>query len=392
MSAQPLSSIPRPEELRYTQRFSEPFLDSLRSQGDPVADEVVAELAKTDSLKNIHDLLGEVRARALTSGGIFRAFLDEADNVPAWADFDAMATGQRMIATFPFHMGIALLSGSLVGGAVFQKMAIITGMTGMFGGAANRRLDETSVMVIGMAFPGTLKPGAHGHELLVRVRLLHAGIRRFLIDSKRFTHPTEVPINQQDLAITLALFGYLNVRSLARCGITFSEAELASYNLLWRYVGHVLGIRQELLPDSITEQQEFFLASLKHQGRPEKISLATKNVLDAVARSFHTRAQFLPYEVIQKFLHQSCRYLSGNEYVTGMQIEDAGEYWGIKLLKAFGSANAFVYRLPGGERLLYREGARSYRRFLARIAKRRDQQGTFRVRTVEPTGACPHAA
>lgn len=387
-----LSHIPAPHELRYTERFSEAYLEALRSQGDPLSDEVVAELAKTGSVKNFHDLLGEVRTRAAREGGVFQRFLDEVNTVPAWADFDAMRDGQRMIGAFPAHMGIALLSGSLVGGAVFTKMALITAMTGMFGGDASRRLDETGAMVLRMAFPGEQRPGREGHELFVRVRLLHSAIRRFLRDSGRFTHPTEVPINQQDLAITLGLFGYLNLRSLARCGIHFTEQELASYNLLWRYAGHVLGIREELLPRDVHEQKEFFLASLKHQGKPERIAPATKQVLDGVAKNFARRLGFVSYETAQRFLHQTCRYLAGSEYVTGMQIEDVGDYWGITILKMLGSAASFVYHhVPGGDALMYEHGTFGYRRALERMARQKDAQGAYRVRThnVAPS---PHAA
>jgi len=39
-------------------------------------------------------------------------------------------------------------AGSLCGGAVFQKMQLVTSMTGMFSGQPTRRLDETTKMVI----------------------------------------------------------------------------------------------------------------------------------------------------------------------------------------------------------------------------------------------------
>lgn len=383
----PLGTIPARDSLRFTPPYTEAYLDQLRTQGDPLADEVVAALAAEGALTGFHDLLGVVRERAAQEGGVYQAFLDACNDIPEWADFEAMRTGQRMLAAFPVNMGIALFTGSLVGGAVFVKMALVTSMTGMLSGDSSRRLDETAAMVLRMAFPGNLEPGGEGHELLMRVRMLHAAIRRFLVDSGRFAHPVEVPINQQDLAITLGLFGYLNIRSLAMMNIHFNDRELDSFNLLWRYTGHVLGIRAEVLPDSVSDQQSFFLASLKHQARPERLDARTRQVMDNVAASAARRMAGVSEPMARKFLYQSCRWLSGNEYVTGMEIEDAGEYAGIKLLKGLGRVSYWMWRyVPGGQAMLYAMGARGYRRALARMARTKDKQGEYRVRTVEEGG------
>jgi hypothetical protein len=391
MSAPPsLAVIPRLDELRYTERFTERFLESLRAKGDPISDAVIAELAAGGSLRDMHNLLGLVRERAEAGSETCRAFIGACNRVPSWASFEAMERGQRLIASYPVHMGLSLFSGSLCGGAVFQKMALVTSMTGMLSGDSSRRLTETSALVVGMAFPGAIQPGGPAHEILMRVRLLHSALRHYLVETGRFTHPVEVPINQQDLAITLGLFGYLNVRSLARLGVTLKDEELSSYNLLWRYAGYVLGIDEALLPRDVHEQREFFLASLRHQGKPEKLKPETKIVLDNVARDF-TRGSAVLFPIAQTFLHQICRYLSGNDYVSGMQIEDLGDdYVGFAALRLLGRAQSSLYhRVPGGGELLYRVGAFGYRRFLARAKKTRDHEGTYRVRTVERAAYAP---
>jgi hypothetical protein len=377
----PLGEIPELASLRYTERFSEARLDALRAQGDPLSDRVVAELAAAGQLEKFHDLLGAVRELAAAGSAACQELLESVRVVPSWMDFGAIVAGQRMIAAFPAHMGISLFAGSLCGGAVFQKMAIITGMTGMFSGQPRRRLDETAKMVVGMAFTGSLEPGGDGHELLVRVRLLHSALRRFLVDSGRYRHASEVPINQHDLAITLALFGYLNVRSLVRMGVRFSDEELASYNLLWRYAGYVLGIDEAVLPRSLEEQRELFYVSVLHQGRPEKIPPATKGLIDAVARDATVRAP-AAYPAARRFLHQSCRWLSGNEYVSGMELEDAGDRdWTIVALRATGVVSGVLWRVPGGKALMTAAGRRFYRAWLDEANARKDHAGEYRVRT-----------
>ena len=75
----------------------------------------------------------------------------------------------------------------------------------------------------------------------------------------------EIPLNQEDLAITLGIFGYLNLRSLRRLGIVLSQPDAEAYVHMWRYAGHVLGIAGELLPRSLADQEEFMLAAMLHQ-------------------------------------------------------------------------------------------------------------------------------
>ncbi len=365
----PLDTIPPFAELEYVEPYTESALEHWRTVGDPLADTVVRELAAAGPLTNIFDLLGAVRARAASGDENCAAFLRHTNDAPPWADFDAMVPGQRLIATYGPFMGVSLLSGSLVGGAVFQKMALVTAMTGMLSGSATQRLSETMAMVLRMAFPDEIRPGGKAHETLARVRLLHAGIRRHLLDTGRFSHPREVPINQQDLAITLALFGYLNIRSLSKLGIALRRTEIDGFLLLWRYAGYVLGIAPDLLPHSIEEQQAFFLSSCKHQAKPDKLSVQTKGVLDDVAKTL-TRRTRPAYPTVRTFLHQVTRHLSGNDYVTGMQIDDLGDYWALEAFRGLGRGFSFTrHFVPGGEAALHKLGAREFSRVLRRQAK-----------------------
>jgi hypothetical protein len=380
MALPPLHIRPRFRDLEYIPPFTEQALDAWRTKGDPHADAIVAMLAAEGPLQRIHDLLGVVRERAAAGDTRCRDFLTEASSVPAWADIAAMAKGQRMIASYAPFMAASLFSGSLVGGAMFYKAALVTSMTGMFSGNPTQRLTETTALVTRMAMPGSIEPGGDAHEVMLRVRLLHAGLRRFLVDSGRFRHPTEVPINQQDLAITLALFCYVNIRNLLQLGIRLDRSQIESFVLLWRYAGYVLGIDAALLPATIEDQQAFYLSSCKHQVQPEKVNPGTKTLLDAVAK----QAKLVPYPIAQTFLHQVTRYLSGNDYISGIQLEDRGDYYGLRGLRYLGRLASFTHRyVPFGERMLYSAGLEVYRRELAK--NERKKRYRYRVQTDEKT-------
>jgi hypothetical protein len=380
MALPPLHVRPAFRDLEYVAPYTEAALDRWRTIGDPRADEVVSALAAEGPLKGIHDLLAVVRRRAADGDARCRELLAEAETVPAWADFAAMEKGQRMIASYAPFMAASLFSGSLVGGAMFHKAALVTSMTGMFSGNPTQRLTETTAMVTRMAMRGSMQPGGDAHEVMLRVRLLHAGLRRFLVDSGRFQHPVEVPINQQDLAITLALLCYVNIRNLMQLGIRLERSQIDSFVLLWRYAGYVLGIDAALLPETIEDQQAFYLSSCKHQVRPDKVMPQTKTLLDAVAK----QARYVPYPLAQTFLHQVTRYLSGNDYITGMGLEDLGDYYGVRGLRTLGRMVSFAHHyLPFGERMLYSAGAELYRRELAK--NERKKRYSYRVQTHEKT-------
>src|SRR5688572_21677677 len=116
MALPPLHIRPRFCDLEYVAPYTERALDSWRSVGDPLADDIVTVLAAEGPLKGIHDLLGVVRARAAAGDHRCRVLLDESTRLPPWASFAAMSKGQRMIASYAPFMAASLFSGSLVGG------------------------------------------------------------------------------------------------------------------------------------------------------------------------------------------------------------------------------------------------------------------------------------
>jgi len=347
---------PRRQACSYTSKYNKEFLHSMRVAADPPADRVIADLHATKGLTNIRDLLGVVRERAAQPNGegeIYRQFLEESLRVPAWVDLEKVERGQQVQAAYSAAMGPALFAGSLVGGAMFRSAAMVTAQAGNLTTNPTARVTETALIIAHLAFPGELvKPTGKAREALTRVRLLHAALRHWLVASKRYTRVDELAINQHDLAITLALFGYVNIRSLALMGVHLNQEETEAYMHMWRFAGFILGIFEHLLPVSYQDQEEFFLASCVDEAHPDWIPQATKGILDAFAKQASTNTWgIIPYDVAQTFLHQITRYLSGNEWCTGMKIQDLGDnHWSIWTLRLLGGSIGFVnHYVPFGE-------------------------------------------
>ncbi|HVY46519.1 MAG TPA: oxygenase MpaB family protein [Minicystis sp.] len=79
-----------------------------------------------------------------------------------------------------------------------------------------------------------------------KVRLVHAAVRGGLL-AKGF-EGGEVPINQEDMLGTLFTFSVVVIRSLRRLGLRVEDEEADDFYHLFRVVGAMLGVRQELLP------------------------------------------------------------------------------------------------------------------------------------------------
>lgn len=380
-----LTTIPPRSSLCYTKKYSKDRLNSLRLLGDPTADDIARILDEDyGGLKNIHDLLSTVRKNAKLSdaegGNIFRKFLKTTSILPKWVDPEKIKRGQRVHAVHTPFMGLSLFSGSLVGGGQFRTAAVVTALAGNITTDPTRRITETGMLLASLAFPGSLlHPGSQAHDSLTRIRLLHSALRHWLPKSGRLkAHKKlvprqvyvdgEIPINQHDLAITLGVFCYINLRSLRRMGISLSQEDIQSYVHMWRYAGHVLGIQEDLLPLNLEDQEEFMLASMLHQGHPETIpEIPTKKFVDAFAIETNNKTYgLLPFSMVQTYLYQMIRYLNGDDYITGMNIENLGDgHWSVRLTRSLGFLfGTLLPKIPFGESLLFWIHTRNIRKQL----------------------------
>lgn len=340
--------IPPRDSLTFTATWPRERLQQLRKRGDPIADAVVAHLHATEGLPDIHDLLGITRTRAALPGAppIYAQFLEHVHSLPSWYDPVLVEEGSQVLAAYMLPMYPSLLAGSLVGGAMFRKQATVVYLAGSLGANPSRRVGETGVMIARLALGReAVEPGGEAHEILARVRLLHAGLRHWLPASGRYTRTDEVPVNQHDLGITLALFGYVNLRSLRLLGVQLSRREQRAFMALWRYAGYVLGISEELLFAQFAEQEEFFLCSCIDEAYPTwSLMKQATLVLDAKARDFNEGTWgLIPVQLARTLLYQLTSYLMGSDYIVGMEIPDLGRnHWSVWLAWLFGRSTSLV--------------------------------------------------
>lgn len=238
-------------------RFSDEYLESFRSVGDPSADEVIASLfAEGDGA--VH------RASQLLRGLVdnddvpdshmapkLRAFLLQTAP-PAWADRSRIDAGARLFQRYGPHMATLLNLYSLPMTYTARKGVQVLARTNRLQSNATRRITETSQMIIDVMKPGGLElnPDEYGAGIrsAQKVRLLHATIRHLILNhDPTWQAEWGLPINQEDMAGTLLSFVIPILDGMAKLGIELSYAEKDSFLHCWNVVGHFLGVREELL-------------------------------------------------------------------------------------------------------------------------------------------------
>jgi hypothetical protein len=241
-------------------------LAQARHVGDPAADAVVAQFGGWRPLESGLD--GGATTAAID------ALLAPLRDPPGWLDLDLADAG----AVAYWRVGglmlfFTLTYGSLAFGYQAADLVRPLAATGRLERMAPRRLAETSRWVVAVTAPGGMHPGAEGWRASIRVRLVHALVRRHLQASPQWDPQWGVPISAAGgFATAIGGFFVVPVRAMRDLGVRFSPSELEAIAHLWRWIGFVMGVPEHLLPASAREAQERVDAALPHGGEPTEDS------------------------------------------------------------------------------------------------------------------------
>jgi len=110
------------------------------------------------------------------------------------------------------------------------------------------------------------------------------------------------PINQEDLAFVLLTFGYLIPKGMDTWGRAVPREQKEAFLHLWRVVGHVMGIRDDLMTDNLDEAEALYQQILERNGGPSDPGrILTGAVMDFVRSYLPARLgfnQFVPAGLI----------------------------------------------------------------------------------------------
>jgi ER-bound oxygenase mpaB/B'/Rubber oxygenase, catalytic domain len=237
-------------------RWTDALLDRMRELGDPVADIPVAAVLERDGVDAVRAIMRSlVRVDQPVPEELpdeLQAYLLETLPLPEWADADKIKRGQQLFETWGVQIAICLFCASLPSSYAAANGVKALYLTARLDTDARRRVMETGQFLIDVLTVGGLGEHGKARRTIQRVRLMHAAVRHLIKARNELTpgmwHPDwGTPINQEDLAGTLLSFSYVVADPLRRLGVRVGAKDVDAYLHLWNVIGHLLGVRDELL-------------------------------------------------------------------------------------------------------------------------------------------------
>ena len=273
---------------------------------------------------------------------------DELNVVPAWVDWAQIERGQDVF----YRYGGAALTGlayqSLLGGMGAARVVETLARTGGFSTkVARRRMFETTQHILQCTRSlDSIQPGGSGFASSIRVRFLHAAVRRRILklaaERPEYYDVQElgIPINDLDSMATIATFSATLIWiSLPRQGIFLRQQEIKDYLALWRYVAYLVGCPDELFanPDKAKALQETLLY---HEIKPSETS---KILANNIIKSLDGQP---PGFASADMLTASARWLNGDELADQLGLARPSFYFTALMAGQclFFMAFSYVYR------------------------------------------------
>jgi hypothetical protein len=266
-----------------------------------------------------------------------RDLLEHCEHVPAWVDWPACDRGGRM-----------LMRAGPLGGAVLGARSLPLGYASpagnkplVFAGRlkeqAARRLNETARFVQAVSRPGGVRPYAEGWQITVKVRLIHAQVRRMILKSGRWNADAwGLPANQHDMAGTTLLFSCSIIDGLRKLGMRIEPDEADAYVHLWRWVGRVIGVDEDVLPASEAEGMRLAELIAHTMGEPDQDSRdLTKALFEAAYDGMTTKKQIRDAERKIAFGRTICRELVGDDLADKLGVPPTRWRYAMPIMKRF---------------------------------------------------------
>ena len=253
--------------------------------GDPEADAVIEDLislGRAESARFINAAMEQQEDVLRDAPESLRAFFERLETRPDWFSPDEVLPGCRIFYRYPYVFTASLVGAGLIEGFVsnISKSFFYTGRL-IEGDQGVRRLKQNNRHQVELYLPGGLERQGEGWKLTVRVRLVHAQVRRLVGSQPDWDAGAwGVPVSAAHLALANTVFSARVLHHTGRLLLTrFSAEEREGMMALWRYVGHLMGVPEALLATSEEQAKQIFKIGMTCEPPPSVESVAMANTL-----------------------------------------------------------------------------------------------------------------
>lgn len=303
-------AVPSDAELDAFQWIADPHADDAVAailgpwvEGDESArfrrvDELNAVIRSWQSNAEVAGWRPDAHQSATALGDPLLKYATAAQSLPEWADRERIARAEKLFMDYGALSVTMLFCASLPECYVIPDLAAVLHATGQLEQRAEHRIRTTGAMIFPVMMRGGLTtPEGSGIAQILKVRLIHATVRNLILrgspqaavtarplaaiqpsdtmsralhvrgwDLERCT----IPNNQDELAYTLLTFSYVFLRAMRTLHIPLTAQEEEDYLHAWNVAGHFLGIKRELMVDTMGEAEALF-ARMQIRGRLDHV-------------------------------------------------------------------------------------------------------------------------
>ena len=311
--------------------------------GDPLGEEMAADLdafSASESERFIQAAMNEEGEEALSDApDSLRRFFREAETLPEWLDYSTFAPSVRMFYRNSQIVLAAFVAGVLIEGFT-TNIAKSFFITGRVRDQGVRRLGQNNRHMMEIFLPGGMYRHGDGWKLSLRIRIVHARLRRLLNNSEDWDKEAwGEPINAAHLGYAVSAFSARLLKHMKTLGATYNKEEYDSFMAVWRYSGHIMGIPQSILFQDADEALRLWkIALLCEPDSPtESIVMAHSLINSAplIAGATEPEAR----RSLARYVYRLSRGLIGREFAESLMyppLSPFGAVWWFRTQQRYG--------------------------------------------------------
>lgn len=235
--------------------YSNELLDEKRLSGDPEADDfirhVFSDPVKKQQLQQwMRGLSSAEHLKFLRDAFPGFTFINRASDLPSWAQPQLIkesavffARHSEMIMSLLGLLSLPYCYNAANGAMVLYQSELIRKQT-------TKRLFDTAIFVWEVMGPDAFSKDGNAYEEILKVRIMHAAVRYYTLQSGKWDNSWGLPINQEDMAGTNLSFSLIVIRGLRMLGYSVRKEDEAAFMHNWALIGYLLGLDKDLIPEN----------------------------------------------------------------------------------------------------------------------------------------------
>ena len=311
--------------------------------GDPLGEEMAADLeafSASESERLIQAAMNEEGEEALRDApDSLRRFFKEAETPPEWLDYSAFAPSVRMFYRNSQIVLAAFVAGVLIEGFT-TNIAKSFFITGRVRDQGVRRLGQNNRHMMEIFLPGGMYRHGDGWKLSLRIRIVHARLRRLLSASEDWDKEAwGEPISASHLGYAISAFSARLLKHMKTRGAKYNSEEYDSFMTVWRYSGHIMGIPHTILSQDADKALKLWKIALICEPDSPTESIVMAHALINSAPLIAGATEPEARRSLARYVYRLSRGLIGKEFSESLMyppLSPFGAVWWFRTQQRYG--------------------------------------------------------